>query len=86
MIKILHFTADWCAPCKRLKPIVEDYIIKNPGIEYETVDVDIKYAIAQEYGVQTIPTIIILKDGRVANRHMGIISYPDLDKLINKPL
>lgn len=83
MIKILHFTADWCQPCKRLKPIVEDYIINNPGIEYETVDVDKKYSTAIEYAVQSVPTLIILKNNEITNRHSGIISYIDLDRLIN---
>lgn len=84
MKKIVHFTADWCIPCKKLKPIVEEYINNNPDIEYLIVDVDTDFYRAQEYNIMSVPTLIIFTDGEVTNRHVGIADYNIINDLINK--
>lgn len=83
MIKILHFTADWCMPCQRLKPIINDFVDNNPTVIYQTIDVDNEFDLALEYEIKSVPTLVIFKDNEIIKRHTGIISYPDLDKLIN---
>jgi thioredoxin 1 len=82
MKKILHFTADWCAPCKVLKPIIEDFIKDNPGIEYQQVNVDVDFDIANEYSVMSIPTLVLLVDGDLRARHTGILSTDGLRNFV----
>jgi len=83
MKKIIHFTADWCAPCKKLKPIIEEFIANNQDVEYVLVDVDIDFHRAEEYNVMSVPTLIIFKDKELINRHTGIADYQKIEQLVN---
>lgn len=83
MKQILHFTAEWCNPCKKIKPIIEKYTQEHSDINYIQIDVDEKFDVAQEYGVMSIPTLVIIEDQKEKNRHTGIMSYEELDKLVN---
>jgi thioredoxin 1 len=85
MKQLLHFTADWCQPCKKIKPIIESYILENSDIEYTQIDVDDNTDMTNEYEVRSIPTLIVLTDGQLSGRHHGIISAVQLKELINKP-
>lgn len=73
MYKLLHFTADWCAPCKKAKPIVDKFV-EDYKVDYEQIDIDTQFKIAQEYNVLSIPTFISIKDGNIYDRHTGIPS------------
>jgi thioredoxin 1 len=81
--QLLHFTADWCQPCKKIKPIIESYILENLDIKYTQINVDENPAITTEYKVRSVPTLIVLIDGEITNRHSGVITVVELDKLIN---
>lgn len=83
MKKILHFTADWCNPCKRLKPIIEEFVSNNPDVEYIVIDVDIDFAKAEEYMVMSIPTLVVVKEDGSLARHHGVASYEEIESLIN---
>lgn len=74
MKELIHFTADWCAPCKRMAPIIEEFIANNKDIHYDKVDVDINFNKAQEYNVQSVPTLISKIDGRIHDRVSGVVS------------
>lgn len=81
MKEIMHFTADWCMPCKRLKPIIEEFVDKNPEIKYTRVDVDKLFDVANEYSVQSVPTIVVLTDGIETARHIGLASYDKIGEM-----
>lgn len=83
MIKILHFTADWCMPCKKLKPIIEEFISNNPDIKYEAIDVDVNFNKAEEYFVMSVPTIVVVKQDGSLSRHSGMASYQEIESLVN---
>lgn len=83
MKQLLHFTADWCQPCKKIKPIIESYILENSNIEYVQIDVDKDHTTTMEHAVKSVPTLIVLTDGEITNRHSGVITFGELDKLIN---
>lgn len=75
-MKVIDFYADWCGPCKRQDPIMdelkEDYEDED-WVEVVKVDVDSDTETAQEYGVRSIPTIIIEdEDGEVVKQFMGV--------------
>ena len=86
MKQLLHFTADWCNPCKKIKPIIESYVLENLDVEYTQINVDEKPELTEEYSVRSVPTLIVLTDGEITNRHSGVVTSDQLDKLINIPL
>ena len=83
MKEILHFTADWCKPCEKLKPIIKQYLEEHPDIAYRMVDVDNEIDMVEEYVVRTVPTLILLVDNDMRARSTGAISYSELDKFVN---
>ena len=83
MTKLLDFWAPWCGPCQMMKPVIEE--IKKEltaKIEIEEINVDDNQAKASEYGVMSIPTYVILKEGKEVGRKMGVTSKEDLLKLL----
>lgn len=82
MYKLLHFTADWCAPCKRSKPIVDKFIGEN-DVEYQAIDIDTEFHTAGQYNVLSIPTFIVLKDGEVKDRYTGVPTEAILKHLLS---
>lgn len=83
MIKLLDFWASWCNPCKIMAPIIEELEKELGGkVEIEKINVDENQAKAAEYGVMSIPTYIVLKDGKEAGRKIGVTSKADLLKLL----
>lgn len=83
MMKLLDFWAPWCAPCKMMEPIVEELEKELAGkIEIEKINVDEDSPKASEYGVMSIPTYIVLKDGKEVGRKIGVTSKEDLLELL----
>lgn len=83
MTKLLDFWASWCGPCQVMKPIIEELEKELSGkVEVEKIDVDQNQAKASEYGVMSIPTYIILKDGKEIGRKIGVTAKADLLKLL----
>lgn len=78
MTTLLHFTADWCQPCKKIKPLIDEYIKNNPDIDYQRVDIEEDFDIAKEHNVMGIPTLVVIKDDIVTARHTGMA---DADKI-----
>lgn len=72
MTELLHFTADWCQPCKKIKPMIDYFIKDNPDIIYRKIDIEEDFDIAKDFDVMSIPTLIVIKDGKLYNRHTGM--------------
>lgn len=70
---LLDFYADWCGPCKMLGPVVEQVDSENDDIKVVKVNVDENIGLAQQYGVQGIPSLFVLKDGKVAAQKAGFM-------------
>ena len=68
---LLDFYADWCGPCRMIAPIIEEIANERDDIIVAKVNVDEQGALAQAYDVMSIPTLIVLKDGKVANQATG---------------
>ncbi len=69
MKKILYFSAAWCLPCKQFAPIMEQI---GQTVPVEKINVDEQSDLAATYGVRNVPTILILKDGQVAQKFVGV--------------
>lgn len=72
MITLIDFYADWCGPCKAMAPIFEEVEKTYEGkVEFKKVDVEEDTSQAEKFGVMSIPTFVILKDGTEVDRKIG---------------
>jgi thioredoxin 1 len=76
---IIHFTAEWCNPCKKIKPIIDSFLENRSDINYILVDVDAHIEKAREYSVLSVPTLLFVKENMVvSHRHVGLITNEQL--------
>ncbi len=81
MKTVFYFTADWCQPCKKVKPVVE--AMKREGFEFQMIDVDYEQLLAEQFQIKSIPTFILLEDGKELNRVTGAQTRSELENFIN---
>lgn len=74
MIEVKKFEASWCGPCKALKPIFENVASKYNDVNFSYVDVDEQFELASKYGIRSVPTVVIEKDGKEVQRFSGVQS------------
>src|SRR6056297_1858406 len=77
---LLDFYADWCGPCKMIGPVLEQVAGENEDIKVVKVNVDENISLAQQYGVQGIPALFVVKDGEVVAQKAGFMPK---DALVN---
>lgn len=68
---LLDFYADWCGPCRMMAPIVEEIAAENPQLLVGKVNIEQEPELAQAFGVESIPTLAVLKGGRLVQRAVG---------------
>jgi thioredoxin 1 len=83
MKNIYYFTADWCAPCKRTKPIVEELRREQTKVGFQIIDADFELDLVKMFNIQSIPTFILLQDGIEIKREIGGKTKEQLLELIN---
>ena len=71
MKKILYFSASWCQPCKNFKPIMEQVSRELP---VQFVDIDASPDLVAEYGIRSVPTIVVVNNGQVASKQAGVLT------------
>ena len=72
MIQLLDFYADWCGPCQVMKPVFKEIEKDYEGkVEFKQVDVETDGTQATQFGVMSIPTFVILKEGKEVSRKIG---------------
>lgn len=76
---LIDFFATWCGPCKMLAPVLDKVAAKNGDVTFVKVDIDKNADAAEEYGVQVIPTLVLVKDGKVAARTQGFMPEKELE-------
>ena len=79
---LLDFWAVWCGPCKMIAPIVEALAEEREDILVGKVDVDSEMELATVFGVASIPTVVLVKDGKVSATSVGYRSKTDLEKAL----
>jgi len=68
---LLDFWAPWCGPCRMVVPIVEEIAGERPDIKVGKVNVDEQPELARQFGIMSIPTLVVMKDGKIVNQAMG---------------
>ena len=82
MKNVFYFTADWCGPCKKTRPVVE--AMKREGFEFQMIDADYEQSLVERFKVSSIPTFILLEDGRELSRVTGAKTKEELENFINE--
>lgn len=80
---IVDFWAPWCGPCRMQGPILEELENERDDIKVCKVNVDNEIALAQMFSVQSIPTLVLFKDGKPINKVVGLHSKEDLEDLFD---
>ena len=81
---LVDFWAEWCGPCKSMHPIFTRLAKKYKQIRFARVNVDNAQNIAMKYGVQSIPTFIMFKNGEIVNRMVGAVGEPGIHMICKK--
>ncbi len=68
---LLDFFATWCGPCRMIAPFIEEIAAEHPEYVVAKIDVDEAPALAQAFGVESIPTLVVMRDGKVVNTATG---------------
>ena len=80
---LLDFTAVWCGPCKAIAPLLDQLADAQVGkIKVCKIDIDANQNTPNQFGVQSIPTLLLFKNGKVEARQVGALSKPALDKFV----
>lgn len=82
-VTLVDFYADWCMPCKMVAPVLEELVTEIPDVKIKKINVDENRDIAMRYGVMSIPTMILFKNGEIASKAIGFQPKPALAKWIN---
>lgn len=86
-IELIDFYADWCGPCIVMKPVIEDLEKELDGkVEFKKINVDENEQEVAKYGVMSIPTYVILQDGKEADRLVGATSKEAIKSKLNQHL
>lgn len=81
---IVDCYADWCGPCRMLSPIIDELAEEIDNCEFYKLNVDEAEEVSREYGIMTIPTILIFKEGNLENKSIGLKSKEELKSLIEE--
>ena len=81
---IVDFFATWCGPCKMLGPILENIADDENDVKILKVDIDECMELAQKFGIMSVPTLMLFKDGQEYGREIGLKSKEQLQEIISE--
>ena len=80
---LVDFFATWCGPCRMQTVVLEEVAAEHPEMNIVKVDVDENPALARKFGIMSIPTLVLLEDGELAKKHVGLMQNEDLINFYN---
>ena len=83
-IALVDFYATWCGPCKMIAPTIHDIANEREDVTVGKVDIDESLALAEKYGVASVPTLIVFKNGEEQERLVGFTSKNEILKALEK--
>lgn len=81
---LVDFFATWCGPCKMLSPVLEEIESERSGVTIAKVDIDDNIDIAKSFGVMSVPTLILFKDGVVVDKKIGYMPKENITSWIEE--
>ncbi|MEG1806007.1 MAG: thioredoxin [Clostridia bacterium] len=79
---LIDFWASWCGPCRMLSPLVDEFAENHAEIAVGKVNIDDQGALAEKFGVMSIPTLIVFKNGEIVNKSVGAIPMAKIENLV----
>lgn len=83
MKELIHFTAEWCQPCKAMQPVITQFRDKHPEIVYTKIDIDQQQDTAKFFGIKGVPTFISQIEGLNYERRTGRSTLFQLESMFN---
>lgn len=84
-VTLLDFWAEWCGPCKMIAPMIDELVAEFEGTAtIGKINIDNEADLAAKYNVSSIPTLLVMKDGREANRFIGVTAKAELAKALTE--
>ena len=81
---LVDFNAEWCGPCRMLRPVLEEVASESDNYKIVSINVDENRELAMEYNISSIPCLILFKNGSEEKRNVGFISKSDVKELIGE--
>ena len=81
---LIDFYADWCGPCKILSPIIKEIAEETEKVKVVQIDVDEEEELAMEYGIMSIPTMVVIKDGEEVERRIGVMKKEAILEMLSQ--
>ena len=81
MKNVFYFTAEWCGPCKKTRPIVEE--MKREGFEFQIIDADYEQLLVKRFEIKSVPTFILFENEKEVNRMTGAKTRKELQSFID---
>lgn len=79
---ILDFWAEWCGPCRMLSPIIDEIAEENNEIKVGKINVDEQRELAERFQISAIPTVIVMKNGKIAETSVGVKPKEEILKML----
>lgn len=79
---LLDFWAPWCGPCQMMLPVVDEIAQEHPEIKVGKINVDEELKLSAQYGVISIPTFVVIEDGKVVKQAVGAVPKEELEEML----